>query len=157
MTRALYPGSFDMFTYGHLSVLVQAEKIFDEVFICIAQNPAKKRKFTITSSIEAIKETIKNKLPNPDAIKIIYSESIIPAEIAAEHDCEFIVRGIRNTQDYLYEDQLAAFNAAFDPSIIYFRATDSDISSTMVRTFMKVQPVKAQMYLPYDISILETF
>jgi phosphopantetheine adenylyltransferase len=52
---------------------------------------------------------------------------------------------------------LAAFNNAFDPSIktIYFRATDSDISSTMVRTFMKVQPVKAQMYLPYNISILK--
>jgi pantetheine-phosphate adenylyltransferase len=156
MSKALYPGSFDMFTFGHLSVLEQAAKIFDEVIVCISQNPAKKRRFTLESSVKAIEAAITNR-PTLGNIKVVISDSIIPAEIAKEYNCDFIIRGIRNTQDYLYEDQLAAFNNAFDPSIktIYFRATDSDISSTMVRTFMKVQPVKAQMYLPYNISILK--
>ena len=153
--KALYPGSFDMFTYGHLSVLKQAASIFDEVVVCISQNPAKKRRYPIENCKKAIEATIK--YLGIENVSIISTDCTIPAKIAVDNNCDFIVRGIRNTSDYLYEDQLAAFNTAYSSLVktIYFRAENSEISSTMVKSFIDIgEYYKAQTYLPYDIKLI---
>lgn len=157
MSKVLYPGSFDMFTKGHLSVLKQAVDVFDEVIICISHNPAKHRRFTIDSCLDAIRAAVKNACLPENKITVVISQSTIPAQIAKEYNCGYIARGIRNTSDYLYEDQLAAFNTAFDSNIktIYFRAENSEVSSTMVTTLLKECHPDACKYLPYDSSILK--
>ena len=154
--KALYPGSFDPFTNGHLSVLEQAVNLFDKVVICISPNPSKKRRFSEDSCIEAIKDCLKNR-PYKNKVEIKSYGSSIPAEIAEAEDCDYIIRGIRNTMDYMYEEQLATFNSTYNSNIksVYFRAENSAISSTMVYTLMKAyKPV--YMYLPYDEGKLVT-
>lgn len=153
LVRALYPGSFDPFTNGHLSVLEKAINVFDEVIIVISQNPMKKRRFDPKICKKCIESVLKDK-PYYDRVGIIISNDTLPARIAYEQDCSYIIRGIRNNMDYNYEEALAQFNDEYakfkDDEIetIYFRAKFSEISSTMIYTFMK-NGVLVDQYLPY--------
>lgn len=153
LVRALYPGSFDPFTNGHLSVLEKAINVFDEVIIVISQNPMKKRRFDPKICKKCIESALKDK-PYYDRVGIIISNDTLPARIAHEQNCSYIIRGIRNNMDYNYEEALAQFNDEYakfkDDEIetIYFRAKFSEISSTMIYTFMK-NGVPVDQYLPY--------
>lgn len=153
MNRALYPGSFDPFTNGHLSVLEKATKIFDEVIIAVSQNPSKKRRFDIITSEYCIIKTIE--YMSMDKVKVLATSDPIPARIAKEYNCSYIVRGIRNNMDYNYEEGLAQFNKEVDKDIetIYFRADNTGISSTMVYAFMQ-EGINVDRYLPYKSDAL---
>ena len=149
MSRALYPGSFDPFTNGHLSVLEKAVKIFDEVVICISTNPAKKRRFDECSAMYNILVML-DKKGYKDKVHVMISHDTIPARIARDLNCGYIIRGLRNDMDYNYEEGLAQFNNEYDPSIetVYFRADNAAISSTMVYSFI-MNEVSVSKYLPY--------
>ena len=153
IVRALYPGSFDPFTNGHLSVLEKAINVFDEIVIVISQNPMKKRRFGPKICKKCIEQAIKNK-SYKDRVAIIISNDTLPARIAHEQHCSYIIRGIRNNMDYNYEEALAQFNDEYakfkDDEIetIYFRAKFSEISSTMIYTFMQ-SGVPVDQYLLY--------
>ena len=151
-STALYPGSFDPFTNGHLSVLKKAVKIFDTVVIVISQNPAKKRRFDEDCSLYCIIKTLEE-LQLTDKVKVCATKLTIPAQIAKGLGCEYIIRGLRNNMDYNYEEGLAQFNKEVEKNIetIYFRADNTEISSTMVYTFMK-NGISVKKYLPYDPS-----
>lgn len=151
--RALYPGSFDPFTNGHLSVLEKAINVFDEIIIVISQNPMKKRRFDPKICKKCIELALKDK-PYKDRVGIIISNDTLPARIAHEQYCSYIIRGIRNNMDYNYEEALAQFNDEYakfendEIETVYFRARFSEISSTMIYTFMK-NSVPVDQYLPY--------
>lgn len=153
LVRALYPGSFDPFTNGHLSVLEKAINVFDEIVIVISQNPMKKRRFDPKICKKCIELALKDK-PYYNRVSIIISNDTLPARIAHEQNCSYIIRGIRNNMDYNYEEALAQFNNEYakfkDDEIetIYFRAKFSEISSTMIYTFMN-NGVPVDKYLPY--------
>lgn len=154
MNRALYPGSFDPFTNGHLSVLEKAVNLFDEVVVAISTNPAKKRRFERENAFYAICKMLEEK-PYKDKVHVIITTDSIPARIAENWKCNYIIRGIRNDMDYNYEEGLAQYNAEYNKHIetIYFRAENSVISSTMVFSFIK-ENVPVDKYLPYDKGIL---
>lgn len=131
MNRAVYAGSFDPFTNGHLDIVTEASKLFDEVFICIAINSKKKRVTDKYLMKDAIQETIKqNKLSN---VYVRTCDGLI-ADYCAKNNIKYLIRGIRNTSDYLYEENIAKINAEVNPELVtvYLRAKNEVISSSMV-------------------------
>lgn len=143
--KALYIGSFDPFTIGHYEVLKQAKEIFDDVIVVVANNPDKKRYFSATDSIYAVKQ-IHN--------KVYYSDKDV-SDLVKEFNCDYIIRGLRNTSDYLYEEQLAQIYKELNPDlkIVYFRANNK-ISSTFVRELHK-RKKDISKYIPYNVDLIK--
>ena len=105
MTRVLYPGSFNPITKGHMNIIEQASKIFDEVIIAVLQNPSKTEGlFTIEERLKLEKKLYEEK----NNIKVITGECAV--DIALLNDCKAILRGIRNFNDFDYEAGIREFN-----------------------------------------------
>lgn len=157
MNKALYPGSFDPFTVGHLSVLEKAVKVFDEVDIVFSQNPKKERRYNVDRSIYALMKFLEIKNFYDNKVQVFKSLDFIPARIAKKDGCDYIVRGLRNNMDYDYEEGLAKFNKEVCPEIetIYFRADKDEVSSTMVYSLDNAR-IDVNKYLPYDYKLLKT-
>lgn len=128
--RALYAGSFDPFTNGHLSIVEKASELFDEVVIGIADNSNKKRNIDIWAMHDAIRESVKHL----DNVIVITISGLI-ADYCKKKDITYLIRGLRNTSDYLYEENIAKINNEINPDLktIYFRADNDVISSSMIR------------------------
>ena len=128
--KALYAGSFDPFTNGHLSIVEKAAELFDEVIVGIAANSNKKR----SSDIYDMKDAIREQLKHYDNVSVVIIDSLV-ADYCKKKDICYLVRGLRNTSDYLYEENIAKINNEINPNLrtIYFRADNDVISSSMVR------------------------
>ena len=153
MKTALYAGSFDPFTNGHLSILKEACEVFDKVYLCIANNSAKTRFIPIEKMVLAIKETIARE--NLLNCEVVVCEKMI-ADFCAELNINYLIRGLRNTSDYMYEENIAKINNEINPNLktIYFRAENETISSSLIRELLKYDK-DVQKYVPESIySIL---
>jgi pantetheine-phosphate adenylyltransferase len=102
---ALFPGSFDPFTKGHEDIVLRGMKIFDEVIIAIGYNSQKKRHFDIDYTLEKIKECFSD-YKNIKVDK--YTE--LTANYANRHGTKYLLRGLRNTTDFEYENSIAMVN-----------------------------------------------
>ena len=134
--KAMFAGSFDPFTNGHLSILKQACAIFDTVYLCVAQNAEKKRRYSIDLMESAIEQTINSeKLTN---CKVIICDYMI-ADLCKELGVSYLIRGLRNTSDYLYEENISKIYHETNPdlSMVYLRGDNDVISSSMVYEFVK--------------------
>lgn len=131
MKRAIYPGSFDPITNGHLDVLKRALKVFDEVIVLVAVNSEKKAKFSEQERIEMIKEATKGL----NGVKVD-STSGLSVEFAKAHGATCLIRGLRAVTDFEYEFSLSASNEFIDSSIdmVFFmsHAETSFISSSSI-------------------------
>jgi len=105
MSTAIYPGSFDPITKGHIDVLKKAAKIFDKVIIAVSINPSKKGMFSIDERIRLIKESVKG----IDGVETDYFEGLT-AKYAKEKGAKAIIRGLRAVSDFEYEMQMAQMN-----------------------------------------------
>lgn len=106
MTRVLYTGSFDPITKGHMNIIEQASKLFDEVVVAILVNPNKKNYlFSMEERLEIIQK-LYEKMNN---IKVISAQGAA-VDIAILNECKAIVRGLRSLSDYDYEVQLQQVN-----------------------------------------------
>lgn len=144
-----YAGSFDPFTNGHLHVVKVSAKLFDKVIIGIGINPSKKRRFKTTTMVQAIKETLKNEgLSNVEVI----SYDNLSVTTALEHNCTFLIRGIRNGMDYDFEETLASFNEEVSNlDTIYIRAGNvGPINSTMIMDLLR-NNADVSKFLPKEI------
>lgn len=128
--KALYAGSFDPFTNGHLYIAEKAAELFDELVIGIAENSNKKRSTDIYEMKDAIREHFKCY----DNVSVVIIDSLV-ADYCMKKDICYLVRGLRNTSDYLYEENIAKINNEINPNLrtIYFRADNDVISSSMIR------------------------
>ena len=130
MKVAVYPGSFDPITNGHLDIIYRAAKIFDKVIVLVAINPNKKSRFTPEERVEMIKETIKQ-----ENIEIDLTTGLT-VKYAKEHGATHLIRGLRAVTDFEYEFQLANANEYIDKSIdsvfLMSRAENSFINSSMI-------------------------
>ena len=130
MRVAIYPGSFDPITNGHLDILERATKIFDKVIILIAINPNKKSRFSVEDRIAMIKEAINNPKVEVD------SYEGLTIEYAKKHGANHLIRGLRAVTDFDYEFQLASANDFIDESIdtifLMSRKEKSFINSSMI-------------------------
>lgn len=149
MKTALYAGSFDPFTNGHLSILKEACDVFDKVYLCIANNSAKTRFIPIDKMVSAIRETIiEEGLSN---CEVVICDKMI-ADFCAELNVNYLVRGLRNTSDYMYEENIAKINYEINPNLktIYFRAENETISSSLIRELLKYNK-NVEKYVPNPI------
>ena len=112
MIKAIYPGSFDPITIGHLDIIARASKIYDEVYVAIMEN---KRKVCIFSAEErkAMIEKCVKDLPN---VHVVIGEGFT-VDVAKKYECSHIVRGIRAISDYESELALATTNMNLNPDI----------------------------------------
>lgn len=131
MKVAVYPGSFDPITNGHLDILSRACKVFDKVIVLVANNPEKHSNFSAEERVEMIKEAVVNLL-NVE----VCSDNGLTVEFAKKHGATHLIRGLRAVSDFEYEFQLASANEFIDPSIdmVFFmsRGDKTFISSSMI-------------------------
>lgn len=130
--RAIYPGSFDPFTNGHLDIVKKAAPLFDEVIILIGINSKKRRAFDPENMKAAIEATLKEM--HPDNVRVAIFEGLV-AQYAREHAISYMIRGLRNNMDYNYEENIAEVNKLINPDMeyVYFRAENVAVSSSMVK------------------------
>lgn len=133
--KAIYAGSFDPFTNGHLSVIKEAASIFDKVFVVIALNSKKQRVFHEADMFNAMNDCI-TRCGIDNAVVVPFNGLI--AEFAKTLEVKYLVRGIRNTNDFMYEEEIAKFNSKINQNLstIYLRAKDDAVSSSMVRELL---------------------
>jgi len=107
MKIAIYPGSFDPVTKGHLDILKNASEIFDKVIIAVAHNGEKKGFLPVEKRVELIKESIKGF----DNVEVDAFEGLT-IEYAKKHGAQVLIRGLRAVSDFEYEMQLSQTNSA---------------------------------------------
>jgi pantetheine-phosphate adenylyltransferase len=136
MKRALYPGTFDPITNGHLDIIKRASKIFDEVIVAVANSDKKNPMFTVQQRVDMAKIVVKD-LPS---ITVISFDNLL-VESAKSLNVEFIVRGLRAVSDFEYELQMGYANSSLNPNIeiIYLMPTleNAFISSSIVRSILE--------------------
>ncbi|MEJ2183253.1 MAG: pantetheine-phosphate adenylyltransferase [Nitrospirota bacterium] len=103
--RAVYPGTFDPFTNGHLYTIERSLKIVDEVLIAVAHNPAKKTLFSLNERVALIEEAMKDE----GRVRVEPFDSLL-VEFARSRDASLIIRGLRAVSDFEYEFQMALMN-----------------------------------------------
>ncbi|HXD32352.1 MAG TPA: pantetheine-phosphate adenylyltransferase [Pyrinomonadaceae bacterium] len=116
MRRAIYPGSFDPVTNGHLDIIARGCKLFDEIIIAILVNPEKKPFFTVDERREMLAEVLKDLNRGSCNLRVDSFEGLL-VHYAVVQEAEAIVRGIRAISDYEYELQMALMNRRLEPTI----------------------------------------
>jgi len=114
MRRAVYAGSFDLLTNGHMWVIQFGAKLFDELIVAIGENPDKKYTFTLAQRMEMLVKCTRD-IQGPDmACKITVAnyQNQFLIDYAKEVEAGFILRGLRNTQDYVFEQSMAFVNGS---------------------------------------------
>lgn len=129
---AIYPGSFDPLTNGHLDVLFRARRLADRVIVAILENDSKKPLFSVEERIEMIREIV-----GSDAGVSVRSFSGLLVDFAAGEGATLLVRGLRAISDYEYELQMALMNRRLAPAIetVFLMAKEeySYVSSRLVK------------------------
>ncbi|MEG0254929.1 MAG: pantetheine-phosphate adenylyltransferase [Vagococcus sp.] len=136
---ALFPGSFDPFTNGHLNTVERASRLFDEVIIGIFTNTTKKPLF-LPDEKKELTEIAVTHLGN---VKVLTQTEDLTVNIAKKLEAKFLIRGVRNSQDYEYEKNIAFMNKQMDSEIetVFLLADElySNISSSMIKEIAKFQ------------------
>ena len=130
MRIAVYPGSFDPITNGHLEILKRALNIFDRVIVLVSVNPNKESRFSSEERVAMIKEAVNDERVTVDA------NTGLTVEYAKAHGATHLIRGLRAVTDFEYEFSLASANDYIDPSIdtvfLMSKAEKSFINSSMI-------------------------
>jgi pantetheine-phosphate adenylyltransferase len=147
---ALFPGSFDPFTKGHEDIVLRGLQMFDEIIIAIGYNSNKSsRYFPIEVMIEKIKYTFRE---HQNIQVLTFSE--LTAEFAKKHHANFLLRGLRNTTDFEYENSIAQVNKKLNHQLeSVFLITSPElawISSSIVRDVHRYQGDVSE-FLPYPL------
>ena len=150
--KALYPGSFDPFTNGHMDIVKKTAALFDEVYIVIGINANKNRAFSAEGMATAIRQSLQE-AGITNCVVDIYNGLV--AEYAKENKIRYMIRGLRNNMDYNYEENIAEVNKLINPEMeyVYFRAENVAVSSSMVKE-LHTYGLDVSPYLPkavYDI------
>lgn len=132
MTTAIYPGSFDPITLGHLNIIRRALNVFGKVVVCVMVNSSKNTMFTLDERVEMI-ERVVARLPNVS----VETSSELLAEYAKRHGDAVIVKGLRVMSDFESEFQMALINKNMNPALDTLFLTSSEkytyLSSTVVK------------------------
>lgn len=137
MKTAIYPGTFDPFTNGHLDILVRASKLFDRVIVGIAEDSDKSTFFTI----EERQSFIEDAILGIENVEVIPFSGLLMHFVEKQH-ATVIIRGLRAVSDFEYEFQMALMNRNLDPEVeTIFLMTSSEyafLSSTIIKSVVKL-------------------
>ncbi len=147
---AIFPGTFDPFTLGHHDIVTRGLKIFDKIFIAIGNNPKKERYF----HVDLIKKKIENLYANNSKLDVI-NYNKLTASLAKDLSANFILRGLRNTTDFEFENSISQINKDINTKLeTVFLITSPNlapISSTIIRDVIRYGG-DINKYLPYNIK-----
>ena len=150
---AIFPGTFDPFTLGHHDIVTRGLKIFDKIFIAIGNNPKKERYF----NVDLIKNKIENLYANNSKLDVI-NYNKLTASLAKDLSANFILRGLRNTTDFEFENSISQINKDINTKLeSVFLITSPNlapISSTIIRDVIRYGG-DINKYLPYNIKLDE--
>jgi len=128
---AVYPGSFDPATYGHLDIITRSAEIFDKLIVAVISNPNKKSLFSISERVRILKNTVKEK-----NVEILSFEGLL-VNFMKKKNAKIILRGLRAVSDFEYEFQMALTNRKLHPEIETVFLTPAEkwtyISSSLVK------------------------
>ncbi|MBL4668058.1 MAG: pantetheine-phosphate adenylyltransferase [Flavobacteriales bacterium] len=149
MKIAVFPGSFDPITLGHQNIIERALPLFDKIVVAIGQNSAKKYLFTLEQRTEFIELSF-----NSPKIEVI-SYNGLTIDFCKTVNANYILRGIRNSADYLYENSIAQMNKAMESDIetIFIPTIPelSAINSTIVRDIL-INGGNVEQFVPSAIK-----
>ena len=142
MTRAIYPGSFDPVTLGHLDIIKRASKIFDELIVGVLNNNSKSPLFSVEKRVKMLNDVVKD-LPN---VKVMSFEGLL-VDFARKVDAQIIVRGLRAVTDFEYELQMSQTNTVLNENVdtIFF-------TTSLEYAYLSSSTVREAAYFGADIS-----
>ena len=133
MTVALFPGSFDPITNGHVETAKKAAQIFDKVYVVAMTNTSKHYLFTAKARADFIRDALKD-IPN---IEVLDKPDMLTVNLAHELHARAIVRGVRNSADFRYEQEIAGINKRLAPDIntvlLFSSPENSFVASSMIK------------------------
>ena len=136
MSTAIYPGSFDPITLGHLNIIRRTSRIFDKVVVCVMVNSSKSPMFSLEERMELIERVVK-RFPNVE----VDTSSILLAEYVKRYEGAVLVKGLRAISDFESEFQMAMINKKLNPELETVFLTSSEkytyISSSVVKEMAK--------------------
>ncbi|MEN8711739.1 MAG: pantetheine-phosphate adenylyltransferase [Arenicellales bacterium] len=154
MAIAIYPGTFDPATLGHIDLISRAAKLFDEVIVAVAENQGKAPLFSLEERVSMLKDSI-NELAN---VRVIGFNNLL-MDCAREQKANTILRGLRAVSDFEYEFQLASMNRHLDPSIETTFLTPSEnyafVSSTLIKEVASLGGDVSEFVSPQVMEALE--
>ena len=134
---ALYTGSFDPLTNGHVDVIRQAASVCDRIIVAIGVHPGKQPRFSVEERVKLIEEACRGVLAEAHCALEVTTFDNLAVRAALEHGATLIVRGLRDGADFDYEIQMASMNATMAPSVrtVFFAASPPVrfITATLVR------------------------
>ena len=134
MLRAVYPGSFDPVTFGHLDIITRSAKLVDELIVGVLVNNAKSPLFSVEERVKILEKTVEN-LPN---VKVIPFEGLL-VEFVRKMKAQMVVRGLRAITDFENELQMAQTNHKLEPEVeTIFLTTSLDYSYLSSSTVKEV-------------------
>lgn len=157
MVTAIYPGTFDPFTKGHLDIVTRASRLFDNVLLAVAESTSKKTMFDIYERVALAKEV----LADIDNVEVISFNGLI-MDLAREKNAKVIIRGLRAVSDVDYELQMAIMNRNIMPDVETVFLTPNEklsyISSSLVREIAALKgDVSAFVHEPVAIALKRHF
>jgi len=154
MRRAIYPGSFDPITNGHLDVLQRAAGIFDELIVAVAKDNAKQSLFTVEERVEMLSLATEH-LPN---LRVLPFEGLL-VDFARKQKAIALVRGLRAVSDFEFEFQLALMNRKLEPNLetlfLMPREELTYISSRLVKEISRLGGNVNQFVPPHVVAALK--
>ena len=139
MKVAIYPGSFDPITFGHMDIIERACGIFDKVILAVAESESKKPLFTLEERLGLTKSIYSD---HPKIETVSFSRKLT-VELAREYQACAIIRGLRAVADFEYEFQLATMNRSLAPDIESIFLTPKDtliyVSSSLVKEIAELK------------------
>ena len=149
MSTAIYPGSFDPVTLGHLNIIKRAAACFDKVIVCVMINSKKTGMFTPEERVEMLRQTTA-RFPN---VEVDFSDELLAA-YAKRRDAHVVVKGLRAVSDYEYEVQMAVINRKLNPELETMFLASSEkytyLSSTIVKEMARYGANLAE-FIPREI------
>ena len=150
MKKAIFPGSFDPITIGHVDIVKRGIKVFDEIIIAVGDNMDKKYMFPKEKRVEFVKQTFNNY----NSIKI-ESYSGLTVDFCKKNNTEFMIRGLRNPADFEFEKSIALTNRKMtDIETIFFLTSpeNSFVSSSIVRDLIR-NSGDYKLFIPKGITL----
>lgn len=132
LSHALYPGSFDVATYGHLDIIRRAARFFDKVTVAVAVNPSKTPMFTVEERVEMLRKATEGM----DGVHVA-SFTGLTVEFARHIDANVIIRGLRAVSDFEFELQMAMTNDTLAPELTTLFMAPSPNSSFLTSSIVR--------------------
>ena len=152
--KAIYPGTFDPMTKGHVDLIERACQLFDEIVVAIAASEAKNPLFTLDERIQIAEKIFEGN----DKVKVIGFSGLL-VNLAKDNDAKILIRGLRVVADFEYEFQLANMNRAMMPELESVFLTPKEqysyISSSLVKEICKMGGDVSKFVDPISLSELK--